>query len=165
MGYSASPEAIAITRRRAYPHRASTPPQHGPHGFPAASRASTLSAGPRTDCSVVPPPAPSCDPHPESSLKIAGKAAAITDTAHGDAVRHAPAPPHHIKSTPSNDRDTPTLLPPSVAGSKGTEPSREAGSGATMARSRPRLRTFGVIPLGKITRQREHVRFLLIPDR
>ena len=89
---SARPANIATTRRRAQPHRASTPPQHGPLSRPAASRASTLSAEPRTVITVVPPPAPTRRPSPESMRKDHGEGRCHHRHSHGDAVHHPPHP-------------------------------------------------------------------------
>ena len=69
---SSGPASIATTRRRAQPHRASTAPQHGDRSRPAASRASTLPAEPRTVITVVPPPAPFRRPSPEPRQKERG---------------------------------------------------------------------------------------------
>ena len=104
---SSGPDSIATTRRRAHPHRASTAPQHGDRSRPAASRASTLPAGPRTVITVVPPPAPPRRPSPEPRQRNTGRAAAITDmaTVTPSSNPRTPNPPDHIKTTPSTAGD------------------------------------------------------------
>jgi hypothetical protein len=105
---SSGPEGIATTRRRAQPHRASTAPQHGDRSRPAASRASTLPAGPRTVITVVPPPGTVQAAFPGFTAKTrTGRAAAITDmaTVTPSTNPRTTNPPDHIKTTPSMARD------------------------------------------------------------
>jgi len=101
---SSGPLSIATTRRRAQPHRASTAPQHGDRSRPAASRASTLPAEPRTVITVVPPPAPPRRPSPDSRRKRnTGRAAAITDmaTVTPSSNPRITNPANHTKTTSS----------------------------------------------------------------
>src|SRR5262249_44116686 len=85
------------------PHRASTAPQHGDRNRPAASRASTPSAEPRTVITVVPPPAPSGGLPRNHGQRNTGRAAAITDmaTVTPSSNPRTTNPPDHIKTTPS----------------------------------------------------------------
>ena len=103
-----------------HPHRASTPPQHGPRSRPAASRASTLSAEPRTVITVVPPPAPTRRPSPSPCEKDHGEGRCHHLHRHGDAVHHPPhpQPANDIKTTPSTSH-TPAPMDNPKGGDQG----------------------------------------------
>ena len=130
------PANIATTRRRAQPHRASTPPQHGPLSRPAASRASTLSAEPRTVITVVPPPAPTRRPSPESMQKDHGEGRCHHRHSHGDAVHHPPHPQpagSHRNNTVNGARP----YPHGHSQRRGTTAARRPSASWRISRRRP----------------------------
>ena len=85
---SSQPEPIATSRRRAGPHRASRPPQHGHRSKPAVSRDSTPSAEPRTVTIRCPPPAPPGGPSRSPVAKDHGEGRCHHLHGHSDAVHH-----------------------------------------------------------------------------
>ena len=104
---SSQPEPIATSRRRACPHRASRPPQHGHRSKPAVSRDSTLSAEPRTvtiRCHLRHHRAAP----PEVLSKITGRAAATTymATVTPSTTPRIANPPDYTRSAPSTTPGT-----------------------------------------------------------
>ena len=125
------PGGTATSRRRACPHGASTPPQHGQRSAPAASRDSTLSAEPRTvttRCHLRHRQAALPEVH---SQKITGRAAATAymATVTPSTNPRIANPPDHTKTTPSTAR---TPAPVATLNGAGHPPARSARPASTV---------------------------------